>query len=104
MVNFDELRKSIKDDEDFDFEEWEEQNLYELEQKVYDDFDIWIEPSTQCGMGGIWIYSNEDDETIVAGYDYQTFVQCIEDIALKCNTDEEFISEFKQYIRGLIEE
>jgi hypothetical protein len=103
MANFDELRAYFEQDEHYDFETWESDNLYELEQKVYDKYNIWIEPSVQCGQGGIWIYSNDNNEPLIEGYDYQTFIQEVRNIAMLSNTDEEFIDGFDKYIERILD-
>ena len=103
MAKFDELRANFEQDEYYDFEGWENDNLSDLECKVCDKHKVWIEPSVQGGQGCIWIYSSEDDSTIVEGYDYQTFVQEVCSIALASNTDEEFVDGFDKYMERLIE-
>ena len=102
MANFDELRAYFEQDEYYDFESWETDNLYSLEQQVYDKHNIWIEPSVQCGQGGIWIYSSDTNKSLVEAYDYQTFIQDICSIAIASNTDEEFIDGFDKYIERII--
>lgn len=86
-----------------DFEEWEINNLSELEERVYDKHNIWIEPSVQGGMGGVWFYSNEDDMTLVSNYDYQTFVDSIREICMECETEDDFVNKFDAYIGGILE-
>ena len=102
MANFDELRANFELNEYYDFEEWELENLGILEQKVYDKHNVWVEPSVQSGIGGVWIYSSDTNKSLVEAYDYQTFIQDICSIAIASNTDEEFIDGFDKYIERII--
>ena len=63
-----------------------------------------FEPSVQGGVGGIWIYDdNNDNEVIVSGYDYQTYNDEVADIAIESKNMTDFKRKYKDYLLSICE-
>lgn len=88
----------ISYEEQFDIEN---QYLADLETSVLDDMGLWIEPSVQGTQGGVWIYTKEDDETIVDGYDYASYVDSMIEMAIDSDDDEDFKNKYKEFIQDI---
>ncbi len=68
---------------------------------VEDKLGIWLEPSIQGGMGGIWFYS-KDDEILAENYDYETYNEEVIGLATESKTQKEFQSRYKQYLQDIL--
>ena len=90
-------------DGEFDMFDIEESYLSELENECLDQLGLWLEPSIQGNQGGIWIYTQGDDETVLEGYDYESYVEKCIDIALDSDNEEEFKSRYTQFINSIID-
>lgn len=71
-------------------------------RSVEDKLGVYLEPSIQGGFGGIWIYSKEDDSTLVENYDYQDYNDEVINIALNSKTKREFQTNYKQFLQSII--
>lgn len=77
--------------------------LNSIVQSIEDKLNIYVEPSIQGGVGGIWIYDIKTDETLVEDYDYQSFNEVIIDICLDSKNKTEFQKKVKAFYEDLIE-
>lgn len=80
------------------------EKLQNIQYEVEDALGIWLEPSVQAGVGGIWFYSSEDDSTLVSDYDYQTFNEDTIDIAIESKNETEYKKRYKAYLENILEE
>lgn len=71
--------------------------------QVHDKLNLYVEPSVQGGSGGVWIYDNATNETVVGGYDFETFDEEILDIAFSAKNATDFKRKYAQYLKSLIE-
>lgn len=71
-------------------------------RSVEDKLGVYLEPSIQGGVGGVWIYSKEDDSTFVENYDYQDYNDEVINIALNSKTKREFQTKYKQFLQSII--
>lgn len=70
--------------------------------EVEDALNYYVEPSTQGGRGGVWIYDEaNNNEVIVRGYDFETFDSEIIDLALSSKNMTEFKKKYKNYLLNL---
>ena len=95
--------KEAWQNEELDTFDLEEEYLVSLEDEVLDEMGLWLEPSTQGNAGGIWIHTKGDNETVVDGYNYPTYVDEVTDIALSCENDAEFKQQYKAYVESLMD-
>lgn len=72
-------------------------------QDVESEMGVWLEPSIQAGNGGIWIYSSDDGRCIAEDIDYAGFNDTCIDLALRVNSEEEFKSAYRNYLKTQIE-
>jgi len=75
-----------------------------LQNQVEDKLGVWLEPSIEGGMGGIWIYSNKDDSTLAENIDYEGFNEDVLDAACNSKNKTEFLKWYKSYLESLIGE
>lgn len=66
--------------------------------------DLYIEPSTQCGRGGVFATYTVDGVIYRVNWDYESECECIDDYVLNCNSEEEFINSLVGYIEGHLED
>lgn len=71
--------------------------------EVEDSMNLYVEPSIQGGVGGVWIYDNTDNSTLVEDYDYELFNSGIIDIALSSNNKSNFKQKYKEYLQNMIQ-
>lgn len=97
----------LKDSYGYDLEDGDmfdlEESLEHLETEVLDELGLWLEPSIQLNTGGIWIYTQEDDTTVLSGYDWETYVEYVVDIAAESEDDESFKQAYKSFIERIID-
>lgn len=77
------------------------EKLTDICQVVEDKLGYYVEPSIQGRQGGVWIYDNDTNEILVDGYDYETFNDEIIDIAINSSSKKEFMTKYKNYLKGL---
>lgn len=73
-----------------------------LAQSVEDEMGIYAEPSIQGGIGGVWIYDN-DDNVLVEDLDYETFCESIIDCALSSKTEKDCLNKLHKLYQSWIE-
>lgn len=86
-------------DEQDEYTEFLDNVCLSVEEKI----GLFVEPSVQGGQGGVWIYDNDTNETLVEDYDYETFNEEIIDLAINSSSKKEFITKYKDYLKGLTE-
>lgn len=91
----------ISYDEMFDIEA---DYLDGLEDDALDEMGLWIEPSIEGNHGGVWIYTKENDDTVVDGYDYGSYVHSVIGLALDSNDDEDFKNSYKDFISSIMQQ
>ena len=96
-LNWDDMDQDEQFDAEYEY-------LSPLEDKVLTEMGLWIEPSVQGDRGGVWVYTEGDDETVVDGYDYQDYVNEVIDIALDSKNEADFKQKFSSYVTGLMED
>lgn len=66
--------------------------------------DIYIEPSVQAGMGGVWIYKgfNDPKEILLSDYSFSEFDDTILDLAFASSSKADFASKIEDYFKKLI--
>lgn len=91
--------------EDYDLDEQDEYTefLDSVCLSVEEKMGLFVEPSVQGGQGGVWIYDNDTNDTLVEDYDYETFNEEIIDLAINSSSKKEFITKYKNYLKGLTE-
>lgn len=97
------VHRLSESDEEFDMFDIEESYLSELENECLDELGLWLEPSIQGNQGGVWIYTQGDDDIVVDSYDYASYVEKCIDIALASDNEEEFKSRYTQFINSIID-
>lgn len=70
--------------------------------EVEDSMNLYVEPSIQGGVGGVWIYDNTDNSTLVEDYDYESFNSRVIDIALSSTNKSNFKQKYKKYLQNMI--
>lgn len=75
-----------------------------IQEQVEDELGIWFEPSVQAGVGGIWIYSVDDDSVLAGNIDYQDFNNTVADLAINSKSKSDFKKKYKSFVRELINE
>lgn len=80
------------------------EKLESVQQEVENALGIWLEPSIEGGMGGIWFLSSEDDRTLASNYDYQTFNEETIDMAIESKNKTEFKKRYKSYLENILNE
>lgn len=71
---------------------------------VENKLGIWLEPSIQGGQGGIWFYSSEDNSTLAADYDYQTYNENVISLALQSKNATEFKNEYESFVQSILDD
>ena len=91
--------------EDYDADEQDEYTefLDSVCMSVEEKMGLFVEPSVQGSQGGVWIYDNDTNDTLVEDYDYETFNEEITDLAINSSSKKEFITKYKDYLIGLTE-
>lgn len=77
--------------------------LADICSEVEDSMNLYIEPSIQGGAGGVWIYDNTDQSTLVEDYDYDSFNSRVLDVALSSNNKSNFKQKYKKYLQNIIQ-
>ena len=86
----------------YELREPEEEYLAGVMAEVEDSLGIWLEPSIQHGMGGIWFYSTDDDHTVAENYDYETLNNDAVDMAINSKTKKTFMNKYKSYLQNIL--
>ena len=89
--------------DDFDDEDvWE--YLGGPEGEVADEFQVYIEPSIQGGMGGMFIFDESGENRFSSfSMDYRDWLDIEYELACQSTSREEYKQLFREYIQGLIE-
>lgn len=90
-----------RDDYDPDEQDDYTEFLDDVCRSIEDKMGLYIEPSVQGGQGGVWIYDNDTNDTLIEDYDYETFHDEIIDLAINSSSKKEFITKYKNYLEGL---
>lgn len=75
--------------------------IMDLCHQVEDKLGLYVEPSVQVGMGGVWIYDS-DNSTVVEDYDFETFDDEIIELAIQSKSEADFRNAYQNYLEGLI--
>lgn len=91
----------VFEDEDLDIEEFWDKYLEGPESCVSDELNIYIEPSTQAGQGGVFIFDNETGEEI-GYYDFEEWC-CMEmDMARNAKDADDYKEKFQKFVETII--
>lgn len=71
--------------------------------EVESELGIWLEPSIQGGVGGIYIYSNSDDQCIAENIDYESFNEAVVDLALVSTSKQNFKIKYRSFLNDKID-
>lgn len=111
MSNFKAMKKYLKKNEGCDlcydspFSDYID-NLYVTATFKLDErfTDLSIEPSTQCGMGGVFATYVYEGKTYETHWDYEGECESIMEFIEECNSEEELIECIKNYLENKLSE
>lgn len=90
------------------WEVWEEgednyfKYLQKPQEEVNEELDIFLEPSTQGGMGSMYVLDNTDDERFEpVSVDFMEWCELEYEMATLSETEEEYKEKYKRYILDL---
>lgn len=110
---FNEMKKALENDEIYGYYACESDEYmdyvnccyYEATNKLAEKYeDLFIEPSTQCGMGGVFATYTVDGVIYRVNWDYESECASIDEIIMECNNKEQFINSLCSYIEGMLED
>lgn len=65
--------------------------------------DLLVEPSIQCGRGGVFASFTHEEKQYSTNWDYEDECEAIDELAQECETEEEFMNALYAYIEGQLE-
>lgn len=111
MSEFKRMKKYLNTDRDctlcYDspYSEYMDGLYFEAISKLADTYEeLFIEPSIQCGMGGVFATFVIDGRTYETHWDFECECETLEEMAMECETEEELINAIKGYIESHLED
>lgn len=109
---FNEMKKALQNDELYNYAAVSDEYMDYVNCRYGDAADrlikqyedLYIEPSTQCGRGGVFATYTVDGVIYRTNWDFECECESIDEMILDCDSEEEFINALCSYIEGKLED